>query len=168
MRNFDTRRILTTISPLVLPLLALYAFKSLPPGAVHGSPGADGDSPAQIVAVTIQPPTTSQLRTAAWARTSEEVAVDSPFYYPKPTQDTPPVVEEDSPVVEPIIEEPPPEMTIGGFMGAGARAMVIVNGDLRRKGDRVASGWTITEIDVVGQRITIVHDDGRTHVLTSK
>jgi hypothetical protein len=168
MRTVESRRILTTFSPLVLPLLALYAFKTMPPGVVYGGAGPNDEAPAEIVAVTIQPPTAAQLRAAEWARSSRPAGIESPFHYPKPTDDTPPVAAGDTPEVEPVVLEPPPEVTIGGFMGAGARAMVIVNGDFRRKGDRVASGWTITEIDVVGQQVTVTHDDGRTHTFSSK
>ncbi len=161
--NFTPQQ-LKTATPVILPVLALYALKLTAGPAPTFARQIVDDQPA-VAPVRLVQPTDASLRCAVWETRQRALPCGpSPFFYPDGEE----VIEPDQPVEDAPQPRGKPAVTLGGVMGSGSRAVALINGTLHSVGDDVGGGWAIEAIDVNTQSVTLVHTDGARHKLSSQ
>lgn len=115
--------------------------------------------------------TESQRRAASRAEALRvEPFHESPMYEPPaPAAPEPaePDVEEEEQDAEPEAAPPsptasaPPAITISSVLRGAAGVAAVIDGRIRRVGDGLGAGWTITAIDATARSVTLRHADGR-------
>ncbi len=141
------------------PLLALVGVRLWLASSGPASAGAatTTESIVQPEFTPLPEPTESQRALIERARALEAVEPASPF----PRSEVSAVAVPDMPAMRGEPEatvEPPPELTLTSVMG-GRMPVAMVNGRPRSRGDEVAPGWTIVEINQ--DSIVVEEADGR-------
>ncbi len=160
---------LMTAGALIAPILVVQLVRvGLGPGAGPAMSAAAVGTPDQSTDAAQKPiaPLTAQDRTlATWiAKLQRPDAIKSPMeFIPAPES----VAAAEEPVAVPRVEisqgdntipaatRVPVDLTLGAIMGSSESALAMIGGKVRRVGDTIYPGWTITSINPREQTVTI-------------
>lgn len=128
------------------------------------SPSPSTADPASLTIITRKLTDAEREAAKRCEALAKGVTGESPFYYPQahapvvaaPTPAPTPVAS--APVAAPQQPPPAPSFSISSiFRTADGAALAIVHGKIRRVGDDLGNGWTLTAVDPDARTITVSH-----------
>lgn len=171
MRSLDSRAkaSLTWLGVMLVPVFVVQSIRMLSGGDTSSAKASITPDTAPVIAPA-KPMTPAQREAVLWVRENGFKPISrSPMDRVLPP--SAPAIAQAEPEVAPepaVPDDTPRDLRVTGMIGDDSGALVAINHKLRRIGDEVAPGWTISAINSRNRLVTLAHADGRTLGLEPK